>query len=84
MVSLENEASRIGHAGYYLPKVAVKDYNVMIYGKKTVRNDIKNILKHFKNCCQSRGLLYYPYFKKYKFIAINFIKQKALGADQKQ
>ena len=52
--------------------------------KKTVKNDIKNILKHFKNCCQSRGLLYYPYFKKYKFIAINFIKQKALGADQKQ
>ena len=34
VLSFENENDRTSHSTYYLPKVKVKDYNVMIDGKK--------------------------------------------------
>ena len=41
----EDNAVRNGHKKYFLPTVEIKDYNVMIDGKK-----IKNTWKHSKNC----------------------------------
>ena len=38
----ENEEDRI-HTEYYLPKVEVKDYNVMINGKKNLISHLKAI-----------------------------------------
>ena len=34
VLSFENENDRKLHTGYYLPKVEIKDYNVIIAGKK--------------------------------------------------
>ena len=34
VLSFENEDDRRSHSGYYLPKVEIKDYNVMTDGKK--------------------------------------------------
>ena len=34
VLSFENEEGRKAHTGYYLPKVEMEDYNVMIVGKK--------------------------------------------------
>ena len=34
LLSFENEDDRISHSTYYLPKVEIKDYNVMIDGEK--------------------------------------------------
>ena len=35
VLSFENTIDRTVRTGYYLPKVEIKDYNVMIHGKKT-------------------------------------------------
>ena len=34
VLSFENESDRKGRSRYYLPKVEIKDYNVMTDGKK--------------------------------------------------
>ena len=45
VLSFENEDDRRSHSGYYLPKVEIKDYNVMIDGKnffdKPINNDFE-------------------------------------------
>ena len=81
VLSFENEEDRKVHTGYYLPKVEIKDYNVMTDGKnffdQPVKSDMRtydNIPKigtgladHFTTGC----LLNYNYFNNYdKVIAI--------------
>ena len=39
----ENEDDRKVHTGYYLPKVEIKDNNVMIDGKTLLINQLKVI-----------------------------------------
>ena len=39
VLSSENEGDRKVHTGYYLPKREIKDYNVMIDGKKLFWSD---------------------------------------------
>ena len=69
----ENVDDRRSHSGYY-PKVEIKDYNVMIDGKKLFDRPIIN--NDFKTCGNIRKiatgqaddyttgcLLDYPYFK---------------------
>ena len=34
VLTFENEGDRKVHTGYYLPKIEIKDYNVMSDGKK--------------------------------------------------
>ena len=38
VLSFENEDDRISHLEYYLPKVEIKNYNVMIDGKNLLIN----------------------------------------------
>ena len=88
----ENESDREAHAGYYLPKVEIKDYNVMIDGKNLFDHPVKNDLRTYENvqtiatgqgdACTTGCLL--NYFKEhYKLITINLSKQQALDADPK-
>ena len=42
---LENENERKVHTKYYLPKVEIKDYNVMIDGNFFFDQPVKNDLK---------------------------------------
>ena len=48
VLSFENENDRTSHSTYYLPKVEIKDYNVMIDGKNFFDQPIKANLKHLK------------------------------------
>ena len=92
VLSFENEDDRTSHSTYYLPKVEIKDYNVMIDGKNVVHQPINSNLKTYENirkiatgngddyttCC----FLDYSYFNEnYKMIAIDLKKQQILDTD---
>ena len=80
VLSFENEDQRTSHSTYYLPKVEIKDYNVMIKGKNFFDQPINSVTKTYENIKKiviSQGddyttgcLLDYHYFKNhYKMIA---------------
>ena len=88
----ENNDNRKVHNGYFLPKVEIKDYNVMIDGQKFSDQPVKNYLRVYnaiRKIVTFQGddytigcLLNYPYFKEhYKPIAMDLIIQQALDAD---
>ena len=87
-------AHRTRHTGYYLPKVQIKDYDVMIDRQNIFDQPVKNDLRTYDNIRKitiGQGdhyttdyLLVYPYCKeKYKLTAIDLTKQQTLGADTK-
>ena len=92
VLSFENEDDRTSHSTYYLPKVEIKDYNVMVYHKnkfdQPVNSEVK-INENNRNIATGQGdhyttgcLLDYAYFKKYyKMIGIDLSKQQVLDAD---
>ena len=47
--TFENEDGRTSHSNYYLPKVTIKDYNVMIDGKNVFDQPITNKFKIYEN-----------------------------------
>ena len=78
----ENRTDRTIHTRYYIPKVEIKDYNVIIDGRNFFDQPIKNDLKTYDNIrkiATDQGddyttgcLLDYIYFKEhYKLIAID-------------
>ena len=92
VLSFENEDDRISHSPYYLPKVDIKDYNVMIDDRNFFDQPINSMNKTYENIrkiATGKGddyttgcLLDYSYFKEnYKMIAIDLSKQQALDAD---
>ena len=92
MLSFENEDQRKLHSAYHLPKVEIKDYNVMIDGKDFFDQPINSVTKTYENIRKiatgqrddytTGSLLDYPYFKNhYKMIALDLSKQQALDAD---
>ena len=92
VLSFENENDRTSHSTYYLPKVEIKDYNVMIDGRNFFDQPINSMTKTYENIrkiATGQGddyttgcLLDYSYFKEnYKMIAIDLSKQQALDAD---
>ena len=92
ILSFENENDRTLHSNYYLPKVEIKDYNVMIDGKNFFDQPINSDLKTYENIrkiATGQGddyttgcLLDYSYFKDYyKMIAIDLSKQQVFYAD---
>ena len=92
VLSFENEDQRKSHSTYYLPKVEIKGYNVMIDGKSFFDQPINSMNKTYENIRKiaiGQGddytagcLLDYFYFKDhYKMIAIDLSKQQVLDAD---
>ena len=83
-MSFENENCRKSHSDHYLPKAAIKYYNVMIDGE----NSNFKIYEKIRKIATSKGddyttgcLLGYTYFKEnYKMIAVDVSKQQALHA----
>ena len=73
VLSFENENDRTSHWTYYLPKVEIKDYNVMIDGRNFFDQPINSMNKTYENIrkiAAGKGddyttdcLLDYPYFK---------------------
>ena len=92
VLSFENEDGRKSHSTYYLPKIEIKDYNVLIVGRNFFDQPINSMTKTYENIrkiATDQGddyttgcLLHYPYFKDhYKMIAIDLSKKQALDAD---
>ena len=94
VLSFENEEDRTSFSKYYVPKVEIKDFNVLIDGKSFFDVPVKNkeeayekIMSISKNNDYTTGnLLDYEYFSKhYKLIAIDLSKQSELeNPDLKQ
>ena len=92
LIPFENEDQRKSHSTYYLPKIEIKDYNVMFDGINVFDQPINSMNKTYENIrkiAMGQGddyttgcLLDYSYFKEnYKMIAIDLSKQQALDAD---
>ena len=87
-----NEASRIRHRAYYLPKIEIKDYSIKINSQdffdQAVNKNIK-ASKNIQNVVTGQGvdyttecLLDYPYFNEsYKLVTIDLSKQQVLNGD---
>ena len=84
VLTFENEDDRTSFSKYYLPKVEIKDFDVLIDGKPFFEISIKNkeeayeaIIEMSKNNDYIAGnLLDYEYFEDhYKLIAIDLSKQ---------
>ena len=94
VLSFRNNTDRTVHTRYYLPKIEIKYYSVMIHGQNVFDQPVKHDMKTYVDIWKvSTGqgddyiagcLLDYPYFKEhYELIAIDLIKQQALDADPK-
>ena len=92
VLSFANQNGRTSHSTFYLPKVKIRDCNVMIDGKNFFDQPINSDLNTSENnrkIAAGQGddyttgcLLDYSYFKDhYKMIAIDLSKQQALDAD---
>ena len=92
VLSFENENDRTSQSTYYLPKVEIKDCNVMIDGKNLFDQPINSMIKTYeiiRKIATGQGdvyttgcLLDYSYFKgHYKMIAIDLSKKQALHTD---
>ena len=68
VLSFENEGDRKVHTGYYLPKLEIKYYNVIIDGKNFFDQPVKSDMRRYFNRSRRRlhngYLLDYNYFKK--------------------
>ena len=94
VLTFENEDDRTSFSKYYLPKVEIKDFNVLIDGKPFFEIRVKNkeeayeaIIEMTKNNNYTTGnILDYEYFKDhYKLIAIDLGKKIELeNPDLKQ
>ena len=94
VLAFENEEGRTSFSDYYVPKVEIKDYNVLIDQKPFSEIPVKNkeetyeaIIEMSKNNGYiTANLLDYEYFPKhYKLIAIDLSKQIELeNTDLKQ
>ena len=94
VLASENEGDRTSFSEYYVPKIEIKDYNVLIDGKPFFEIPVKNkeetyeaIIEMSKNSDYTAGnLLDYEYFSKhYKLIAVDVSKRIELeNPDLKQ
>ena len=84
VLSFENEEDKTSFSKYFVPKVEIKEFNVLIDGKKIFDVQVKNkeeayekIMSISKNNDYTTGnLLDYDYFSEpYKLIAIDLSKQ---------
>ena len=94
VLTFENEYARTSFSKYYLPKVEIKDFKVLIDGKPFFEIPVKNKEEEYEaiiemsknNDYTTVNLLDYEYFKDhYKLIAIDLNKQIELeNPDLKQ
>ena len=87
-----NQPNRNGRKKFYLPRIDLKKYNVIIDGRNFYDNPIESDIEKYrelKKVITGKGedyttgsLLDYDYFKKnYKLVAVDLSKQKKLDAD---
>ena len=86
-----NTDSRYSNSNYYVPKVEINNFNVLIDGKSFFDLPVKNAKEAYEKIIEisnnndytTDNLLYFAYFKKdYKLIAIDLSKQTKLKDPQ--
>ena len=86
------QPTRNGQQKYYLPRIDLKEYNVIIDGTNFYDNPIENIIEKYRELKKvmigkgedytTGSLLDFNYFDKhYKLITVDLSKQKELDAD---
>ena len=91
---LFENGDRIVHTGYYLPKVKIKDYNVMIDRQNVFDQSVKSDMRRYDNSQKitthwgddyTTGCVPdYPYFKEQlKLITIEISKELVFYCDSK-
>ena len=90
---LANQSTRDGRTKYYLPRIDLNKYNVIIDGRNFYDNPIESDVEKYRELKKvviiGKGedyttgyLLDYDYFKKhYQLVAVDLSKQKELDAD---
>ena len=89
---LANQPTRVGRTKYYLPRIDLNKYNVIIDGRNFYDNPIESDVEKYrelKKVMIAKGedyttgsLLDYDYFKKhYKLVAVDLSKQNELDVD---
>ena len=87
-----NQPAKNGQQKYYLPRIDLNKYNVIIDGRNFYDNPIEIDIKKYRELKKvmirkgedytTRSFLDYNYFKKhYKLVAVDLSKQKELDAD---
>ena len=90
--NLANQPTRNGQQKYYLPRIDLKKYYVIIDGRNFYDNPIESDIEKYRELKKlmigkgedytTGSLLDYNYFKKhYKLVAVDLSKQKELDAD---
>ena len=88
----DNQATRNGQRKYYLPRISLNEYNVIIDGRNFYDNPVESDIEKYRELKKvmigkgedytTGSLLDYDYFKKnYKLVAVDLSKQKELDAD---
>ena len=88
----DNKVERASHRKYFLPRVNITDYNVLIDGRNHYEQPISDQIRKYdeiRKITTGKGddyrtgrLLDYQYFKyHYQLIAVDLSKQKELHAD---
>ena len=86
------QLTRNGQQKYYLPRIDLNKYNVIIDGRNFYDNPIESDIKKYRELKKvmigkgedytTGSLLDFDYFKKhYKLVAVDLSKQKELDAD---
>ena len=89
---VDGQPTRDGQRKYYLPRIDLKKYNVIIDGRNFYDNPIGSDIEKYRElkklmigkgeCYTTRSLLDYDYFlKHYKLVAADLSKQKESHAD---
>ena len=89
---VDGKPTRNGERKYYLPRISLNKYNVIIDGRNFYDNPIESDIEKYRELrkvmigkgedCTTGSLLDYNYFDKhYKLVAIDLSKQKELDAD---
>ena len=87
-----NQPTRNGQQIYYLPRIDLKKYNVIIDGRNFYYNPIESDIEKYRELKKvmigkgedytTESLLDYGYFNKhYKLVAVDLSKQKELDGD---
>ena len=87
-----NQPTRNGRKKYYLPRIDLNKYNVIINGRNFYDNPIEHDIEKYKELKKvmigkgedytTGSLLDFNYFDRhYKLVAVDLIKQKELDAD---
>ena len=87
-----NQPTRNGRTKYYLPRIDLKKFNIIIDGRNFYDNPVESDIEKYRELKRAMigkgedyttgSLLDFDYFKKhYKLVAVDLSKQEELDAD---